>query len=277
MTANHPTETKPAETNPAETYERYMVPTLFGPWASRLVRLAQPQPGERVLDVACGTGAVARSVAATGGPQGRVVGLDLNPNMLAVARTAAEREGVAIEWHEGQAERLPFADSVFDLVLCQFGLMFFADRRSALAEMHRVLAAGGRVALSVWQGLARHPFYRALHETIERRLGMSGVQEIFALGDEGELRTLLTGAGLRSVRLEPISMTARFPHPADFLAGEIDVDTAAVPSMQRLDAQARRELVAAIRADMEDPLRTATEGDHVVLPFHAYIARAERD
>ena len=265
-----------ASSNPAETYESYMVPTLFGPWASRLVRSAQPQPGERVLDVACGTGIVARGVAPIVGPTGQVVGLDLNPNMLAVARAAAEREGLAVDWQEGRAEELPFPDGRFDLVLCQFALMFFADRRAALGEMRRVLRDGGRVALSVWQGLDRHPFYQALHEAIQRRLGMSGVRDIFALGDADELRTLLTDAGFRNVEIEPVSMTARFPNPEAFLAGEIDVDTAAIPSMQHLDAQAGRELTAAISEDMTGPLRAVTEGEHVVIPFHACVARAAR-
>ncbi len=265
-----------SSTNPAETYESYMVPPLFGPWADVLVRSARPRPGERVLDVACGTGIVARRVAPIVGSEGRVVGLDLNPNMLAVARSAAEREGLAIEWHEGRAERLPFPEGGFDLALCQFGLMFFADRRAALGEMHRVLRDGGRAALGVWQGLDRHPFYRALDEAIERRLGMSGVRDIFALGDAGELRTLLAEAGFRDVAIEPVSMTARFPNPGAFLAGEIDVDTAAIPSMQHLDAEARRGVIAAIREDMEHPLRAATEGAHVALPFHAHVVRADR-
>ena len=141
--------------------------------------------------------------------------------------------------------------------------------------MRRVLATGGRAAISVWQGLDRHPFYEALHEVIQRRLGMSGVQEIFALGETDRLRTLLTDAGFKRVTIEPVSMTARFPQPEGFLAGEIAVDTAAVPSMQRLDAQARREITEAIGQEMEGPLRAVTKGDYVVLPFHAYVVLAE--
>jgi ubiquinone/menaquinone biosynthesis C-methylase UbiE len=261
--------------NPAEGYESYMAPALFAPWAARLVEVGQPRPGERVLDVGCGTGVVARRVAALIGSTGRIVGLDLSPDMLAVARRAAEREGAAIDWREGRAESLPFPDGGFDLALCQFALMFFADRPAALAEMRRVLAPGGRVALSVWQGLDRHPFYQTLHEVIQRRLGMSGVQEIFALGEADAVRALLTEAGFRRVEIEPVAMTARFPNPEAFLAGEIDVDTAAIPSMQRLDAEARRTIVAAIREEMAAPLREVTQGDHVVIPFHAHIARAE--
>jgi ubiquinone/menaquinone biosynthesis C-methylase UbiE len=262
--------------NPAETYESYMGPALFAPWASYLVQSANPQPGERVLDVACGTGIVARRVALHVELNGTITGLDLNPNMLTVARAAAKREGLAIEWHEGRAEKLPFPDGSFDLALCQFALMFFDDLRAALAEMHRVLTSDGRLLLSVWQGIERHPFYQTLHEAIQARLGMSVVQDIFALGDADELRGLLTGAGFQHVEIEAVSMIAHFPNPEGFLAGEIDVDTAAIPSMQRLDAQARREITAAIYDDMKVALREVTEDDHVVIPFHAQIARAEQ-
>ncbi len=260
--------------NPAESYESYMVPTLFAPWASHLVQSANPQPGERVLDLACGTGIVARYVAPWLGAKGAVTGLDLNPHMLAVARAAAERQGLAVEWREGRAEQLPFPDGSFDLVLCQFALMFFADRPTALAEIHRVLKNGGRLWLNVWQGLDRHPFYQRLHNVIQQRLGMSALQDIFALGEADRLRTLLAGAGFERVEIEPVSLTARFPDPAGFLAGEIDLDTAAIPSMQGLDDQARQAIIAAIGEDMKAPLREVTQDDHVVIQFHAYVAHA---
>jgi ubiquinone/menaquinone biosynthesis C-methylase UbiE len=262
--------------NPAETYESYMVPTLFAPWASYLVQAAKPQPGERVLDVACGTGIVARQIASHIGSSGSVVGIDLNPNMLSVARAAAQGEELTIEWHQGKAEKLPFPNASFDLVLCQFALMFFNDRQAALAEMRRVLANNGRLLLSVWQGMDRHPFYQKLHEVIQSRLGMSGLQDIFALGNADELRTMLGSAGFQQTEVEPVSMTARFPNPEGFLAGEIDVDTAAIPSMQHLDAQARQAITATIRDDMEEALRDVVENDYVVIPFHANIARSER-
>lgn len=260
--------------NPAETYERFMVPPLFAPFAKRLVDIAAPREGDQVLDVGCGTGVVAREVAARVGPSGAVTGIDLNPGMLAVARVESDAPDQSIDWHEGRAESLPFADGSFTLALCQFSLMFFADRPAALSEMHRVLSDDGRVALSVWQGLDVHPFYRTLHDVIGRHLGTSSVGDIFALGDPDQLSRLLTEAGFRDVQVTPVSLTARFPNPDGFLAGEIDVDTAAIPAMQRLDAEERRALVETIRADMSGPLRSVTEGDVVAMPFHAHIAHA---
>lgn len=262
--------------NPAETYESYMVPVLFAPWASRLIRSANLQPSDRVLDVACGTGVVARLVATDVKFKGKLVGLDVNPHMLAVARKMAEQEGPAIEWHEGRVESMPFQDASFDLVFCQQALQFFADRQAALAEIYRVLTNGGRFVLSVWQGLDRHPFYQTLHDVIQKRLGMSGVETIFEFGEADKLRGLLTDAGFRHIEIEPVSMTARFPDPAGFLAGEIDVDTAAIPSMQHLDANKRQMITAAIRDEMDGALREVTDADHVVIPFYANIVRAER-
>jgi SAM-dependent methyltransferase len=114
--------------NPAEGYESCMVPTLFGSCAANLIQAANPKPGERVLDVGCGTGIVARQVASRLAGSATVTGFNLSPNMLAVAKAAAEREGLQIEWREGNAEQLPFPDSSFDLVLCQFALMFVGNK-----------------------------------------------------------------------------------------------------------------------------------------------------
>jgi SAM-dependent methyltransferase len=262
--------------NPAETYERYMVPALFAPAAEHLLAVARLRPGERVLDVGTGTGIVARLAAPNIQPTGTVTGLDASPDMLSVARARALEEGLSVEWHEGRAEELPYPDQCFDLVLSQFALMFFADRQSALAEMRRVLVPGGRLAVSVFAGIDRHPFYVALDDAIARHLGTSAVAAIFALGDGDALRDTLTTADLREVVIEPFSITARFPNPAGFLAGEIDVDTAAIPAMQGLDASARRKLTQAIELDMAEPLREVTVNDAVQLPFHVLIAHASR-
>jgi ubiquinone/menaquinone biosynthesis C-methylase UbiE len=148
--------------NPAETYESYMVPVLFAPSAERLIELARLRAGERVLDVGCGTGIVARRAAPRVGTDGRVTGLDLSPGMLAVARSVALRERLSIDWREGRAEGLPFADGEFDVVLCQYALMFFVNPLVALNEMRRVLADGGRAVIAVWQSLDAHAFYQLL-------------------------------------------------------------------------------------------------------------------
>jgi ubiquinone/menaquinone biosynthesis C-methylase UbiE len=260
----------------AESYERFMVPSLFAPWATYLIQRANPKLGERALDIACGTGIVARNVATRVGLQGIVIGLDVNPDMIDTARAAAERDHLAIEWHTSSAEQLPFPDENFDLILCQFGLMFFRERHAALKEMHRVLRKDGRLVLSVWQGLDRHPFYETLHEVSLRYFGKSSVQAVFSLGDADELRKLLTDSGFRQIKIEPMSLTAHFPQPEEFLAWEIDINPAEAPALQPLDKEAQQAIMAAARQDMQSPLEEIMQENHVVLPFHAHIAQARR-
>ena len=125
-------------------YERVMVPAVFGPWAKILLDTVALPAGTRVLDVACGTGIVTRLAASQVGSTGRVVGLDINGGMLAVARAQPQPAGAQIEWQQGDATRLPFPDAEFGNVLCQQGLQYMPDRPAALREMKRVLASGGR-------------------------------------------------------------------------------------------------------------------------------------
>jgi ubiquinone/menaquinone biosynthesis C-methylase UbiE len=184
-------------TNPAEVYELLFVQALSAPWGEDLLRRTVPRPGERVLDVACGTGIVARLAAPLVGPAGRVLGVDPNVEMLEVARTAAAPEGAVIEWCEGHAEALPVEDAAFDLVCCQVGLMFFEDRAAGLREMRRALTPAGRVAVSVAQGIEHQPpLYAALDEIITRHFGTPILAPtIFGFGNAGDLRALLQGAG----------------------------------------------------------------------------------
>ena len=260
----------------AEAYERFMVPSLFAPWSTYLIERANPQSSERVLDIACGTGIVARNVVPRVGSQGMVIGLDANPEMIGMARAIAERQHLPIEWHTSPAEQLQFPDENFDLILCQFGLMFFTDRHAALTEMHRVLKTGGRVILSVWQGLDRHPFYRAIHDVTERILGKSSVQAVFSLGDANELRTLLTDSGFHHVTIESVSITARFQQPEEFLAWELDVDPANTPALQNIDSEAQQTIMATVRQAMQGQLDEVMQDHQVVLPFHAHVAQARR-
>ena len=108
--------------NAAEVYETELVPAIFAPWAPLLVAKAALRHGERVLDVACGTGVVTRLAAEQVGTGGHVVGVDLNPGMLGRARASSLPEGTAVEWREGDAGALPFSAASFDAVFCQLGL-----------------------------------------------------------------------------------------------------------------------------------------------------------
>jgi ubiquinone/menaquinone biosynthesis C-methylase UbiE len=196
-----------------ENYQRYLVPAIFGPFATDLLELSAMQPGERVLDVACGPGVVARLAAAVVGATGRVVGVDLNAGMLAVARTLPSSRAAPVEWREDDAAALQLPDGGFDVVLCQQGLQFFPDRPAALREMRRVLSPTGRLVLSTWREIGLSPGFAALAEALARHVpaAVATIRGPFALGDADELRALVAGAGFKDVAVRPLARTLCFP------------------------------------------------------------------
>jgi hypothetical protein len=198
-----------------------LVPAIFAEWGPRLVTAAGVRSGDRVLDVACGTGVVARAAAARVGPGGRVTGLDLNPGMLAVAR----RLRPDLAWHEGDAAALPFADDTFERVLCQFGLMYVPDRVAALREMGRVVTRAGTVAVAVWAAPDRDSSFVLLRELIHRDAGPQAADLLgapFVLGSMAEVSGLVTAAGLRILRSETPTGTVTFPSAEAFVHAQVD-------------------------------------------------------
>ena len=197
----------------AEMYESTLVAPLFAPWAEHLVEETRVGAGDRVLDVACGTGIVARLAQSRVGSNGRVVGVDLSPLMLEVAR----RVGPAIDWRESSAASLPVQDGeLFDVVLCQQGLQFFPDRPVAVREMHRVLAPGGRVGLSVWRSDEEMPVLLELRRIAEQQIGPLADRR-HCFGDAANLATLLASCGLSEVNVQAITKTIRFENGEDFI------------------------------------------------------------
>jgi SAM-dependent methyltransferase len=194
----------------AMSYHELLVPALMDDWAPRVAEAAGIRPGDRVLDVACGTGVLTRAAASRAGPSGTVTGLDLNPGMLRVAA----RLSPTLRWQQGTAQALPFADRSFDAVVSQFGLMFFPDRVTALREMKRVLGPGGRLAVAVWGSLAVTPAYAAEVALVERLAGETAADPLrapFALGDEQHMAALLAEAGITGARVALEQGRGRFP------------------------------------------------------------------
>lgn len=194
----------------ADVYEEFFVPALFQGWAAPVCDAAGIGAGERVLDVACGTGVLSREALKRVGAEGLVVGLDRNEGMLEVARRTAP----GVDWRTGRAESLPFADGDFDAVACQFGLMFFEDRLASLSEMWRVTKPGGRVAVAVWDGLERSPGYAAVTALLDRMFGaeMAAAMEApFNLGAPDTLMGFFEAAEIGGAELQTLAGTARFP------------------------------------------------------------------
>lgn len=199
-----------------ENYQRYFVPAIGGPFAEDLIAEAALRPGERVLDVACGTGVVARLAADRVGPSGTVAALDLNPAMLSVARSLPSTRA-AIRWYETSAESIPLPDDAFDVVLCQLGLQFVADKSAALREMRRVLAPGGRVLVTTPPPNA---FFDALDEAMTRHVGSDAgafVRMVFSLNDPAIIERLFRDARFADVNVRTYAKDLRLPEAREFL------------------------------------------------------------
>jgi SAM-dependent methyltransferase len=248
-----------------EIYDDIFVPAMTDAWALRLADLADLQPGERVLDVACGTGVWALHAAARVGPHGRVAGLDINPDMLAVARR--KQNAGAVEWREGSADALPFDDASFDLVCCQLGLMFFPDRVAALSEMRRVLVPGGRFVGMVWGRMEHCPSQMAVTKAWTRRIGpdaAGGFHFQHVLADKDEVAGLLAAAGFRDIDTHWETGQFRFPTTGQYVRSYAAL----------MGLQVEAEVAEALIEDVTNDLAPYVGPDGVDCPIEAVVASA---
>jgi ubiquinone/menaquinone biosynthesis C-methylase UbiE len=254
--------------NAAERYERWVVPFVVGPWVPALLDLADLRPGERVLDIATGTGVVARLAARRVSPGGTVTGLDLNEAMLEEARRLPLPLGLTVDWRQGSALALPFSDGTHDVVLCQQGLQFFPDRLKALGEMRRVLTSRGRVAVSVWTGPS--PYFVAMREGLARYVSPDAATSgaaAFSLGNAAELRGLVEAAGFLDVVVHHVRLTLRLPPPEEFFLRHLS----AIPAAE-LVAAAGAEVHAALVAHMKEATRAYVDGYGLAVPQEVNVA-----
>jgi SAM-dependent methyltransferase len=261
------TETFQISIEQVEAYETQLVPALFAGWGGRLVAAVGVSPGNRVLDVACGTGIVARTAAGLVGERGNVVGLDLNESMLAVAR----RLRPDLEWRQGDAGQLPFSDRSFDIVLCQSGLMFFPDVGRALREMARVVADDGTVGIQVWDRRQSQPAYGPFIDVAERHAGPDAIDLLstyFVRGDLEELGSSLAAAGLEPASIRTEESTLSFGSIDEMVTAEVQ----ATPLGERLSDGALRGIIEEARTAL-DPFRTGSGTVEIPIRGHLVVAQ----
>ena len=202
----------------AENYQRDFVPAIATPVSRDLLGAANLQPGERVLDVACGTGVISRLAAERVGPTGAVTGIDIASDMIAVAKTVAAPGGATVDWRIADAASLPVPDASVDVVLCQMGLMFMENRAAAIAEMRRVLVPSGRVVVNTPGRI--QPVYELMEQALVDHISpdLGGfVSAVFSMHDPDAVAALLREAGLRDVSARESTCTFRLPAPAEFV------------------------------------------------------------
>jgi ubiquinone/menaquinone biosynthesis C-methylase UbiE len=226
----------------------------------------------RVLDVACGTGIVARLAAPRVAPSGSVTGIDLNAGMIAVARAHAAEEEVLIDFRRGDVAELPFGDAAFDLVCYQQGLQFFPNKARALEEMRRVLVPGGLLALSVFGAPSRYSAALAAGlakyadpDAAERSLAP------FALGNREALRMLVHAGGFESIEIHTIAVIWRVQPSQEWLMQ----DSAGTPfgeAIAEMDAVARAAMVREIAAQLKD----LWDAESFAVPTEVHLVYARR-
>jgi ubiquinone/menaquinone biosynthesis C-methylase UbiE len=265
------------EGSAAELYQRYLVPAITTKWAEDLVDRAQPGPGEAALDIACGTGVVARLAAKRMG-HGQVTGLDLNPGMLAVAR-GVPSEGAPIAWIQASALDLPFPLDSFDVVLCQLGLQFFPDQQQGLREMRRVLRRSGRVALSVYSPIERTPGAHAFVLALDEVLG-AGSSRIkrgeHSFTGPAQLENLLQASGFESVSVQRVEQSIVFPSVLDYVRFQL----LATPMTALLRDKTEPDRQSAVLSVAARTTAFATaamlDGGKFAFPQEAYVAIARK-
>lgn len=259
------TQTFQISVEQAEAYEERFVPALFRQWVEPVLRAAAVEPGDQLLDVACGTGVVARAASDRVAPGGSVTGVDLNPAMLGVARRIAPEIG----WRQGDAAALPFHDHAFDVVTCQAAIFFFPDPNGALAEMRRITRPDGRVVIQAFSSLSAQPAYGPWVDMVAQHAGQDAVSMLGTYWSHGEpdaMRGRCAEVGLRVTAVHRHTLPAYFPDIRTMVLTEVN----ATPLRDLLDHVTLNRVLA----DSEAVFAQFVRGDRLVIPIAGYVLTA---
>lgn len=256
-------ETGQVSEDAARIYEQVYLPALFQQWCPEVIGAAKVKAGDSVVDVACGTGALAIAVADQVGANGKTTGVDINRGMLDIARSKSS----AVEWINAPAEELPFTDDFFDSAVSQFGLMYFENQETAVREMRRVVRPGGSIALAVWDSLDNNPGLAAEEYLWHRVFGDVVDETPYRLGDKDFLANLLGVSGISHFEILTHGGTARFDSIKQWIH-------AGARGWTEDDALTDDELIRLLDAAEKELTEFMTKEDTVVFPTFAHIVTA---
>jgi ubiquinone/menaquinone biosynthesis C-methylase UbiE len=237
----------------AKSYDKILVPSLFEPWTLQLIEKNQPWAGKRVLDLACGTGVVTKELARNVSPNGSVIALDLNDQMLAVAKSKCKEWEYCIDFIKGSCESMAIEDSSVDIVVCQQGFQFFPNKQVAALEIYRVLKPGGRVIVSTWCPVSECEIFGVISETLEalNEIEISKMIRVpFDFMPPSELQEAFRTAGFSKIALSKEEMNL-------YLEREVDnalifaYATPIAPKLKELSVEKREEFHKAFAAKMQ--------------------------
>jgi SAM-dependent methyltransferase len=254
----------------AGLYERYWHAQLW-PAQERLLEMAAIQPGEHVLDVACGTGLVTFRAADAAGATGRIVATDISAAMVELLSEEATRRGVStITAERRDAEQLGLDDHSFDVAVCGLGLMYVPDPVTALREMHRVLKPGGRAVAAVW-GARAQCGWAEIFPIVDSRVQSDVCPMFFQLGTGEALKAAFTAAGFGDVVTERLSATLHYDSAADAAGAAFDGGPVAL-AVSRFDEPTR----AAAQSEYLASIEAWRSGDTYDVPGEFVITRGRR-
>jgi ubiquinone/menaquinone biosynthesis C-methylase UbiE len=252
-----------------EMYERWLVGPLFRPFAEMIIRDLELSPDESLLDIACGTGTVARIAKERAGEGGRVLGVDISADMLSVARNVAP----GIEFREGSAATLPLqVGEKFDVVVCHQGFQFFPDKAAAAAQMRRALRPGGKLAVATWRSDEESTFLHELRRVAERHLGPIADQRYDF--SAAALEAFVRDAGFNNVGVKTISRSVHFDDGGQFVRLNSMAFVGLSAAGKGMDEQQRRQAVDAIVADSAAVLKAHSKNSAVDFALGTNVAIA---
>jgi ubiquinone/menaquinone biosynthesis C-methylase UbiE len=253
-----------------EVYDQHLGGVLFEPYAADLVKRLKPRGSKDVLELACGTGIVTRALLDGLKPQ-RLVATDLNEPMLAYARSKVGAKP-GLEWRQADASTLPFPDTSFDAVVCQFGLMFVPDKLAAMEEARRVLRPGGVFAFNVWDRLEENDLGRTAHETISRFFPVDPPQFYmipFGFHDSELIRSMLGQAAFAGVQIESVAKESKAPSARHVAVGLVRGN----PVVNSIQERGRVEVEAVIAA-VEESLKARYGDSPLTAKMRAWVVIA---
>ncbi len=253
-----------------DAYEKYIVPAYTGAWADEIVNRACLGAGEKILDVACGTGLVARTASEKQNNSDLIYGIDVNEVMIKKAREIQP----SINYHHGDVTEMPFPDNKFDVIFCQQGLQYFPDPSLALEEMNRVLVENGRVLLSVWRPIEYSPFYASLCKILEHYLNRKAASMLsgaFDFGGYEKLKTLFKNAGFNNIKVNIVIKQMSYSPLDEFIAGGL-MASPFFKDIQEMQESKREEMLLEINKSNQDYI----DDNGLAAPLESYIVNAEK-